>query len=104
MIEFEKYYNDEGEVAVLYSPGYGAGWYSWERKEGMLFDKDIVQAVLDNKLDVAAKIAEEKYNAYSDGARNLTIRWMSPGTQFEISEYDGYETINYSDDQIWMTA
>jgi hypothetical protein len=23
----------DGKVAVLYSPGYGAGWYSWNRDQ-----------------------------------------------------------------------
>ena len=104
MSDFEKYYNEKGQVAVLYSPGYGAGWYSWEQKEGMLFDKDIVQAVLDDDLDRAAKIAEERYQAHSSGARNLKIWWMKPGTQFEINEYDGFEYINYAEEQKWITA
>ena len=28
-IPYEKYYDSDGNVAVLYSPGFGAGWYTW---------------------------------------------------------------------------
>ena len=41
----------DGYVAVLYSPGYGAGWYSWHRKEELLYDPTIVQMVLENRHD-----------------------------------------------------
>lgn len=30
----EKYYNQNGELAVLISPGFGAGWSTWN-DEGM---------------------------------------------------------------------
>ena len=36
-----------GKVAVLYSPGYGAGWSTWgsEHKEILLFHPRLVEAV-----------------------------------------------------------
>ena len=49
-----KYIRD-GEVAVLYSPGYGAGWSTWaegSEREQLLYDPDIVQLVLDRNSDV----------------------------------------------------
>lgn len=66
---YEKYiFNDK--VAVLYSPEYGAGWYSWNTEHpGLLFDKEIVQAVLDGNRKLAAEIAERKYpECYSGGS------------------------------------
>jgi hypothetical protein len=44
---YEKYIKD-GKVAVLYSSGFGAGWYTWndESLTGLVFDRDIVEAVL----------------------------------------------------------
>lgn len=39
-----------GKVAVLYSPGFGAGWYSWndtEHKE-LLFHPKLVEMVEEN--------------------------------------------------------
>ena len=29
----EKYYNENGELGVLISPGFGAGWSSWNCDE-----------------------------------------------------------------------
>jgi hypothetical protein len=93
---FEKYYNKKGEVAVLYSPGYGAGWYSWNSDEpGLLFDKDIVEAVLNKDFKKACMIAENKYDAYAGGADNLIIWWATPGDKFVINEYDGSESIKF---------
>ena len=42
-----------GKVAVLYSPGFGAGWFSWntEYKE-LLFHPKIVEMVESNKKDM----------------------------------------------------
>lgn len=57
-----KYYNEKGEVAVLVSPGFGAGWYSWNKdRPELLFDKDIVAAVLEDDRYKAEKVAVEKY-------------------------------------------
>ena len=49
----EKYIKD-GKVAVAYSPGYGAGWSTWESnnalKDTMVFHPDIIKMILDGKL------------------------------------------------------
>jgi hypothetical protein len=39
----------DGKVAVLYSPGYGAGWYSWHDNEELLYDPVIVDMVESKK-------------------------------------------------------
>jgi hypothetical protein len=90
----EKYIKD-GKVAVLISPGYGAGWYSWNTGyQGLLFDPEIVQAVLDGNRQLAAEIADRKYpDCYTGGARDLTVEWLDPGTVFTIDDYDGYESL-----------
>jgi hypothetical protein len=91
--KYEKYYRD-GKVAVLYSPGYGVAWFSWNTEHhGLLFDKEIVEAVLANDHALARKIAENKYNIYAGGATDLQIEWLKEGTAFEIREYDGDENI-----------
>ena len=46
MSDIMKKVNDRGEVAVLVSYGYGAGWYSWNDNLQMLFDPEIVDYVL----------------------------------------------------------
>jgi len=101
----EKYIKD-GKVAVLYSPGYGAGWSTWasENAEAMLFDKDIVEAVLAGNISLAARIAEDKYFAYTGGAEDLTVEWLDVGTLFRINDYDGYESIEVYSDKSYNVA
>jgi hypothetical protein len=41
---------------------------------------------------------------YDGGAGDLEIVWMDEGTQFEIHEYDGSESIRYRDDKYWNVA
>jgi len=113
-------YIKDGKVAILYSPKYGSGWSSWNTQyPELLFDPDIVQFVLDhpdmNKKnqdfsfmkndDEFTSLLQSRYpDAYFGGWRNLNIEWMSPGTQFRIIEYDGYESIEYNDGVIWEIA
>jgi len=35
----------DGKVAVLYSPGYGAGWFSWHNVEELIYDPEVVKLV-----------------------------------------------------------
>jgi len=90
----EKFERD-GNVAVLFSPGFGAGWYSWNSDvEGLLFDREIVEAVLKEDRDTAIKIAEEKYpGIYTGGGDALEVMWVPKGQRFEIDEYDGNERV-----------
>ena len=107
-MNYEKYYKD-GNVAVLYSPGFGAGWYSWNigraNAELLLFDKDIVQAVLDGETDLAAKIAKKKVqDCCVLGAEDLKVKWLPKGTAFEISEYDGSESVRIISNEEFLVA
>lgn len=88
-------------VAVLISPGYGAGWYTWNPEfEDCIYDPDIVQMVLGNASpeDIALK-AEEKWGVDHDqyfctlGADTLQVEWVPVGSKFMIHEYDGSETL-----------
>jgi hypothetical protein len=33
----------DGQVAVLVSPGFGAGWYTWHSIEELVYDPSIVE-------------------------------------------------------------
>jgi hypothetical protein len=49
----------DGKVAVLYSPGFGAGWYSWNSSVPQcLFSPEIVAMVeaVENHLIMALKV------------------------------------------------
>jgi len=109
----------DGKVAVLYSPGYGAGWYTWNslRGEGeeqslnLIFDPILVELVEKrNKEDVWEFIQKIEERAeeilpegYFGGARDLIIEWLPVGAKFRIDEYDGSESI-VTESELWLTA
>lgn len=89
----EKYYNEEGEVGVLVSPGYGAGFSTWTGNPNICFDKDIIECVLNDDRKGVEKIMAEKYNDVYFGCDKLIVEFLKPGTVFEIKEYDGAESL-----------
>jgi hypothetical protein len=90
-----------GQVAVLYSRGFGAGWYSWNTSQPwMMFHPRLVEAVelkaSETEIsEIANAIARElgDETPYTGGADGLTIQWIEQGTQFKVVEYDGAESI-----------
>lgn len=106
----------DGLVAVLVSPDYGAGWSSWanpEEREAMLFDPDIVQAVLDheasgNKTLMVRQIEQiveiKRYQSYTGGLEQLRVVWIPKGVHFRVTEYDGSEGIELASQIIWDVA
>ena len=86
-----------GQVAVLYSPGFGAGWYSWNDKKELLFHPKLIEMVENNKQsEITKQWIEENLginNVYCGGAGDLQIKWLDEGTAFIINEYDGSESI-----------
>jgi hypothetical protein len=97
----------DGKVAVLYSPGFGSGWYSWHDIGELLYDPYVVCMVESKKdVNVIVEYCKEKYGneQYFGGAEDLTIEWVPIGTEFRINEYDGSESIEYKDDIEWCVA
>lgn len=88
----------DGKVAVLISPKFGAGWYSWDGNEEMLFHPKIVELVEQNRHnEITDQLCKELFNTSSYGASELVIQWLPVGTKFYIEEYDGAETIITTD-------
>ena len=98
--------NQDGKVAVLYSPGFGAGWYTWNYEHPeILFDPAIVKLVEKEKWDELATYVELKYpEIYTGGMRDLTIEWIPEGALFKVNEYDGNESIELKEGDHWMVA
>lgn len=104
----------DGQVAVLYSPGFGAGWYTWGLSnygEEMLFDPWIVDILLSDEYTkdektqrILAHCAVKYPDAYNGGVEELCIAWIPQGTAFRIEEYDGNESIVRRDSVDWITA
>ena len=96
----------DGQVAVLYSPGYGAGWSTWNTDlPEILFDPAIVELVEARKWEELESFVTLKYpSIYTGGLKDLSIKWLPVGTQFRVTDYDGNETIETRDDIDWITA
>ena len=96
-----------GLTAVLVSPGFGAGWSTWNPEvPEILFDPDIAKLVDEGaSVEQIVDVALEKYpTAYLGGAEDLIVEWVPVGSQFRISEYDGSETLECRDAMQWFSA
>lgn len=104
-MEIEKLIVD-GKVAVLVSHGYGAGWSTWNGDDpGLIFDKTIVEHVQSGDKEAAVKRAEEIYkDGYFGGIDGLTVEWVTQGMAFEITEYDGSESLKVIGEQTYHIA
>lgn len=103
----ERVKNDKGEVAILVSRGYGAGWSTWAPSTpSCLYDAEIVAAVLAGwPGDEIESLASRKWPAeYWGGAGGLAVQWLPEGTLFRIDEYDGSESVIVNDDMQWLAA
>ena len=98
----------DGLVAVLYSPGFGAGWSTWadpEIREEIVFDPAIVELVEQERWEELEAFVVLKYpDLYTGGLRDLIISWIPQGLQFQITDYDGNESIELRDQIDWITA
>lgn len=117
------YWMDESHTsyAVLVSPGYGAGWSTWNSEYGVKLatDKRIVQYIIDcqedrKKWDVSWQyhrisnsdcdgargfkkfLNDIGYNAdsiYLGGVRNIEVKKVNVRDRWHITEYDGSESL-----------
>lgn len=97
----------DGKVAVLYSPGYGAGWHSWGAPDAAVFHPRIVELVeADRRDEITDELCNELFGEdfYTGGAKKLEIEWLRVGCQFEIEEYDGNESIHVIGHHVYLTA
>jgi hypothetical protein len=95
-----------GKVAVLYSPGFGSGWYTWNQEfPELIFSPAIVKLVEQEKFDELETYMELKYpEVFKGGMMDLEIQWIPVGTEFRINEYDGAESVELKDEVGWFTA
>ena len=97
---------DNGKVAVLYSPGFGSGWSTWNRGvPDLVFDPAIVKFVENDQWAELNTYVTLKYpGVYTGGIKDLAVAWLSVGTEFRIKEYDGAESIEIKEDTDWLVA
>ena len=96
----------KGCVAVIYSPEFGAGWSTWNRKyPEILFDPAIVEFIekeQDEELEVYVTLRYP--GIYDGGMVGLKIEWIPEGSFFRVNEHDGAESIELRDRVNWMQA
>ena len=97
---------ENGLVAVLYSPGFGAGWYTWHNVAELLFDPKVVDMVTDKtSAETIELYCKTVYgDHYYAGACDLEVAWVSQGTEFVIDDFDGNEIITFKTETKWITA
>jgi|TARA_B110000908_G_scaffold99210_1_gene117181 hypothetical protein len=88
----------DGRIAVLVSPGFGAGWSTWsddEQRDLALFDPRLVAAAEANVSDIDDLVKEVfgDVNFYTGGWHQVEVRWVNKGDSFSIEEYDGSESM-----------
>ena len=94
-----------GQVAVLVSPGFGAGWSTWNREHAdrLVFDPKVVKWVEEGKVgDVPLddyKDEDGDVTIYvGEAASQLVVEWVPLGEEFIIDEYDGNESLKLKRD------
>ena len=107
--------DDEGNVAVLVSHGYGAGYSTNNlfNSDECIFDPFVVEIVSKpgwykkpDNLKVLSHHLKDKYGQSFDtgGIEDLVVEWIPEGTKFRISEYDGAEYIEVLHEIDWIEA
>lgn len=95
----------DGKVAVIFSPGYGAGWYSWHLREDLLFEPAIVHWIEQGDFEKIQAHLHLKYpDVYFGDIEDLSIKWLDQGTEFIIDEYDGHESVCVKNEVEWLSA
>lgn len=94
----------DGKVAVIISPGYGAGWSTWSSKygEAKLFCKEMAECILSgdgNRDEIAKRLFPDCYNS----TEQLKVVWVEIGDRFKVEEHDGSERIcNFGRDDCYV--
>lgn len=112
---YNKIVNDRNEVAVMYSPGYGAGWSTWfydnpALRKQMTFDSRIIRYKFLGEYsrynfdEFMTQVIGFKDAPYDGGFADLKIRFIPQGTMFRISEYDGSESVEIFNPDSFMKA
>ena len=95
----------DGKVGVLVSPGFGAGFSTWGYPTEAIFDPTLIELVENEKVQEAVDYCEAKWeDDYSGGVQDLRVFWVPEGTKFQITEYDGSESLDIRDSVDWNVA
>lgn len=110
----------DNHVAVIYSPGYGSGWFTNHGIDELLFDPIVAKKILEAECEAPFSLLNEKtqeeihayciekygeaYENSFPGLAELVVKFVPVGTEFRIDEYDGSESVTTKDQYGWYTA
>lgn len=104
----------DGKVAVLYSRGYGCGWYSEHGNLDLLFHPVLVELVLSgnnaaitHELVTALGITVDANHVHPDDVRWLEVEWIPEGALFRIQmdeDDNRREVVVLQDQHQWIRA
>lgn len=98
----DRYYDEDGDVGILISYGFGVGWSTWneEHAELLATHPALVKLCLeDGSREEAVQILKDLLppsefdELYFGGWDQCRVVWVKPGVVFEIVEYDGNESL-----------
>ena len=100
-----------GQMKVLVSRGYGAGWSTWNDPR-MAFDERLIRAfecgiTQEDMQELCVECGYVDVNGgppYMGGFKQLEVVDIPSGELFQIMEYDGSEYIEYFEDSDWYLA
>lgn len=98
-------------MKLLISPGYGAGWSTWNFP-AMATDKDLIELFeKDCTCEEMERLCIEKNYTdgygeppYMKGFQQLEIVEVPKGTLYRINEYDGAESVEIFSPDEWLIA
>lgn len=95
-------------MKVLISPGYGAGWSTWNDSR-MAIDKDLIElferGCTESELaGLCIKKGYTDFPPYMGGFENLEVTEVPQGCHFRVNEYDGSEYIDIYEEGDWFYA
>lgn len=97
-----------GQVAVLVSKDFGAGWSTWNNQyPEIVFDPFIVNQLLKDPKDlekIQAYVSIKYPDAYTGGIDTVDIEWVPEGELFRVEEYDGRERVITMQTRGWIKA
>lgn len=119
--------DDHTAAAVLISPGFGAGWSTWEGNE-LAWRREVVEFFLAHKDDEQWMQTVEYYASdwreqsaanrevseffksmgyddcpYMGGFNQIKLEWVPLGVPWRIEEYDGSENLVFLSDEDYTT-
>ena len=104
-----KYKNSDGEIGVIVSPGFGAGWSTWGGSCDagfLLMDKTLVEMCLRSapKSQVEEYLTKKGIDTYIGGWEDCEIEYLRCNTPFYVDEYDGSESLIFAENLTFNTG